>query len=90
VLQWRELLLQQQTSSENALMPFLPLYKEESDQDLLAQLDSAQIDPTFECRNTLDGLANTTINCLSINQLLKIYMPVLLSHSKSLIKTHRT
>ncbi|MBD2093757.1 amino acid adenylation domain-containing protein [Trichocoleus sp. FACHB-591] len=83
--QWREILLQQeQNALKNALIPFLPLYKEESDQDLSAQLDSDQIDPTFECRNTLDGLANTTINCLSINQLLKVYLPVLLFDSQSL------
>lgn len=87
--QWREILLQQeQTSPDNALIPFLPLYKEESDQGLSTQVVSEQIDPTFEFRNTLDGLANTTINCLSINQLLKIYLPVLLFNSKSLIKTN--
>jgi thioester reductase-like protein len=89
--QWREILLQQeQASTENALIPFLPLYKEETDQDISTQLNSKQIDPTFDCRNTLNGLANTTINCLPINQLLKVYSPVLLSNSKLATQTNHT
>ncbi len=75
--QWRELLLQQeQTPQGNALIPFLPLYKEESDQDSAALSISEPSDPTFDCQNTLDGLAKTTINCLPISQLLKIYLPI--------------
>ncbi|WP_199322108.1 non-ribosomal peptide synthetase [Leptolyngbya sp. FACHB-321] len=74
--QWRETLLQQeQTSQDNALIPFLPLYKEESDQDRSTLSISDHSDPTFDCQNTLNGLAKTTINCLPISQLLKIYLP---------------
>jgi thioester reductase-like protein len=81
--QWRDMLLRQgQTLQDNALIPFLPLYKEESDQDESARSSSDHlapaIDPTFDCQNTLNGLANSTIACLSIDQLLKVYLPTLL------------
>jgi hypothetical protein len=81
--QWRETLLQQeQTSQNNALIPFLPLYKEESHQDGSALSISDQSDPTFDCQNTLNGLAKATINCLPISQLLKIYLPIVTTQTK--------
>jgi hypothetical protein len=54
--QWRGALASRVESSENnGWLPFLPLIEE---------VDESQVFmPPFDCRNTLEGLANTDVRC---------------------------
>jgi len=54
--QWRgELFNHAALSGENGWNPFLPLIEEVGEQQVFM--------PPFDCQNTLDGLANTTVGC---------------------------
>jgi thioester reductase-like protein len=62
---WRaELLKVAEHSSENALYPLIPFFVDEAPDDSIK----------FDCRNTLNGLAGTSINCPSVSaELLNTY-----------------
>ncbi len=64
--QWRaELLKVAQHSSENALYPLIPFFGDEAPDDSVK----------FDCQNTLNGLAGTSINCPSVSaELLNTYL----------------
>jgi amino acid adenylation domain-containing protein/thioester reductase-like protein len=55
---WRQALLRQAAdSTANALYPFLPLFTEKLPEER---------EPSFDCRNTLEGLAGTGVACPDI------------------------
>jgi thioester reductase-like protein len=73
--QWRNLLIQQeQRQPTNALNAFLPLYKEEIDQESALSSDRITSSPEFDCQNVLHGLVKTSLSCPSIGQLLEVYL----------------
>ncbi|MFL9462640.1 amino acid adenylation domain-containing protein [Scytonema tolypothrichoides VB-61278_2] len=63
---WRARLLEvAEHSSDNALYPLIPFFAESAPNDLV----------TFDCQNTLSGLAGTSINCPSVSaELLSTYL----------------
>ncbi|GAA6615349.1 amino acid adenylation domain-containing protein [Scytonema sp. NUACC26] len=64
--QWRAALLKSaEHSTENTLYPLIPYFGEESSDDSVE----------FDCQNTLDGLAGTSIDCPSVSaELLNTYL----------------
>ncbi|GAA6615351.1 amino acid adenylation domain-containing protein [Scytonema sp. NUACC26] len=64
--QWRAALLKSaEHSTENALYPLISFFGEESSDNLVE----------FDCQNTLDGLAGTSIDCPSVSaELLNTYL----------------
>ncbi|MDF5715802.1 MAG: thioester reductase domain-containing protein, partial [Rhizonema sp. NSF051] len=64
--QWRaELLKVAEHSSENALYPLIPFFSDEAPDDSVK----------FDCQNTLNGLAETSIKCPSVSaELLSTYL----------------
>ncbi|WP_432809665.1 amino acid adenylation domain-containing protein [Pantanalinema sp. GBBB05] len=73
---WRNLLMQrEQEQYNNALHAFLPLYKEEIDRESTSPSNPIpSSSPEFDCQNVLNGLANTSIACPSVVQLLAVYL----------------
>ncbi|MBR8835476.1 MAG: amino acid adenylation domain-containing protein [Stigonema ocellatum SAG 48.90 = DSM 106950] len=62
--QWKnELIKQTQQSQDNALYPLVPMLAEQVYQDSLSIAELYQNTPEFDCKNTLDGLAGTSIVC---------------------------
>ncbi len=62
--QWKnELIEQTQHSQENALYPLVPMLVERIYQNSLTIMQLYQSTPEFDCRNTLLGLAGTSIAC---------------------------
>ncbi len=79
--QWKNKLIEQtQKSQENALYPLVPMIAEQVYQDSLTIVQLYQNTPEFDCKNTLDGLAGTTIFCpLMDAKLLKNYFSYFIS-----------
>ena len=79
--QWKnELIEQTKKSQQNALYPLLPMFVERVYQDSLTIVQLYQNTPEFDCKNTLDGLAGTSIVCPSMDdKLLKTYFSYFIS-----------
>jgi len=79
--QWKnELIEQTQKSQENPLYPLVPMLTERVYQDSLTIAQLYQNTPEFDCKNTLDGLAATTIVCPPMDaKLLKTYFSYFIS-----------
>jgi amino acid adenylation domain-containing protein/thioester reductase-like protein len=62
--QWKDELTEQtQHSQENALYPLVPMITERVYQDSFSIVQLYQNTPGYDCKNTLDGLAGTSIAC---------------------------
>lgn len=72
---WKEELISQtRHSQENALFPLLPMLTEQVYENLTVW-ELYEKMPSFDCRNTLDGLVGTSIVCPPMDaQLLDIYL----------------
>jgi amino acid adenylation domain-containing protein/thioester reductase-like protein len=72
---WKQQLLQNiKQSSDNALIPLLPLFTEKVYGDLTI-IELYQNNPDYDCTNTLEGLKDSSIYCPQISQeLIKTYL----------------
>jgi thioester reductase-like protein len=77
--EWKERLIEQTNHSQNnPLFPLLPMLTEKVYQDALTVPELYQYTPDFDCKNTLEGLARTDIECPPMNlQLLENYLSYL-------------
>jgi len=73
---WKDELIHQiRQSQDNALLPLLPLLAEKVYQESFTQPELSQKAPNYDCQNTLNGLASTSINSPPMNtELLEIYL----------------
>ncbi|MGI0489249.1 amino acid adenylation domain-containing protein [Pantanalinema rosaneae CENA516] len=80
--QWRDLLIaQEREHRNNPLNAFLPLYREEIDQEAMPRSESILTSsPEFDCHNVLQGLAATAISCPSVAQLSAVYLDYLIQN----------
>ncbi len=73
--QWKQQLLQNiKQSSDNALIPLLPLFTEKVYGDLTI-IELYQNNPDYDCTNTLNGLNKSSITCPKIDgKLIQTYL----------------
>ena len=67
--QWHSQLLEQiKQSSAHPLYPFLPLFSEPTSEERKSIFREYLNMPILDCQNTLDGLADTSIQCPPVDE----------------------